>query len=118
MAQTNQDFETYAGNDLALRFEDLFNENTGLIIPVGDILSATWAVTPYEEQTTPIINKSFGNGITVPADGTVVVQILANDTMDYSGEYTHELRLLGGNGVITASRGKMTIRYQVANNPV
>lgn len=118
MAQICQDFTMYSRNDLSIRFEGIFNENTGLIIPVGDILGATWAITPYEEQTTPMIQKSLGSGITVPEDGTVIVALSSSDTADLSGEYSHELRLLGTAGVVTAARGKMSIKYQIPNNPV
>lgn len=109
-----------AGNRLSLRFEGIYNESNNSLITVGDILGATWAITPYEEQTSTLISKSLSSGtITVPEDGVVVVTLLEADTIDLMGEFSHELRLLAsGSAVYTASRGKMTIKYKIANNPV
>lgn len=117
MAQICQDFVMDAKNDLSIRFEGVYNESTGQIITIGDILDASWAMTPYEEQTTPIAQKTLGNGIAVPADGVVIVSISNSDTDGLYGEYSHELRLKSAGGVLTAARGKVTIRYQIANNP-
>lgn len=120
MALENQDFTFYSGNDGTIRIGNIRREDTGAIIPVSDILGATWAITSYEEETTPLIEKSLSGGtIVVPEDGVVNVILNASDTVDLSGEFSHELRLLAnGNKTFTACRGKMTIRYQIANNPV
>jgi hypothetical protein len=118
MAQINQDVTIYAGNDVSLRFENIYKEDTGGGILITDILGAEWAITPFEDEVIPILSKSLALGqITLPVNGTVVVAITASDTIGISGEFSHELRLLGVNGVQTASRGKLTIRYKISPNP-
>jgi len=121
MAQINQDLVIYAGNDIDIRFEGIFDEGNNEIIAQGDILGATFAVSPYQEfMTIPLIEKSLSaSGITVPADGIIVVRIEASDTEDLYGEFSMELRLLDVSGsVITASRGRISIKYSIASNPV
>jgi len=120
VAKYNQDLLFSAGNDINIRFEGIYDETDGQLVLAGDILGATWSMTPYEDEVTPLISKSLsGVGITVPEDGVVLVSLDASDTVGLSGEFSHELRLLdGANSVITAARGKITIKYQVAANPV
>lgn len=120
MAQYNQDLLFSAGNDISIRFEGIYDESDGQLVLAGDILGVTWAITSYEESMTPLISKSLsGGGISVPEDGVVLVSLDAVDTEDLSGEFSHELRLLDGdNDVITAARGKVTIKYQIASNPL
>lgn len=118
MPKYNQDLVVPANNDISLRFE-VINEATGLPIPIGDIIGASWAMTPLEEEVTPLITKDLvGGGITVPEDGVVVVALLGSDTVGMSGEFSHELRLRDAGGVRTAARGRFTIKYQIASNPL
>lgn len=119
MAKTNQDMIIYSNNDINIRFEDIIKEDTGALLSVGDILGASWAITPFEDDVAPLVSKDMiSGGITVPEDGVVLVSISASDTIDLSGEFTHELRLKHSGGVQTASRGKVRILYQVAVNPL
>lgn len=119
MPKYNQDFTLPANNGIDLRFENITNETTGVLVPVGDILGATWGMTPFEDETTPLVEKSLSGGtILVPEDGVVVVKLLASDTIGLSGEFTHELRLLSAATTHTAARGKLTIKYQVVSNPI
>jgi hypothetical protein len=119
MAQLNQDFVISANNSLQLRFEGIYNENTNALLSVADIEGASWACTPLEEETTALISKDLiSGGLTVPEDGTVIVQLLTTDTVGLSGEFSHELRLKHAGGIQTAARGRMTIKYQIANNPL
>ena len=119
MPKYNQDFILPANNGIDLRFEGITNESTGDLVPVGDILGATWGMTPYEDEVSPLVEKSLSGGtIFIPEDGTVVVKLLATDTDGLSGEFTHELRLLAADTVHTAARGKITIKYQVVSNPI
>lgn len=118
MAQTNQDVTIYAGNQVALRFENVYREDDNSVILIADILGASWAMTPFEDEVTPVVSKSLGSGITVPTDGVVLVALDEADTIGLSGEFSHELRLLGVGGVVTAARGKVTVKYMIASNPV
>ena len=119
MAQNNQDFTVFANNDFTIRFEDIFKESDGSILTVGDIEGASWNLSPFESEVTPLISKDLVSGnILIPEDGTVVVVIDAIDTEGLSGEFTHELRLKHSGGVQTASRGKLRIYYQVGSNPL
>lgn len=119
MAKYNQDFILPANDGMDLRFENIINETTGALITVGDIMGATWGMTPFETETTPLIEKSLSGGtIETPEDGVVVVKIFPSDTEGLSGEFTHELRLLSATIPHTAARGKMTIKYQVVSNPI
>jgi hypothetical protein len=118
MAQINQDATLYAGNLISLRFENIYREDDGSVVLISDILNATWGMTPFEDEVTPVISKSLGSGITVPADGTVVVTLDEADTIGLSGEFSHELRLLDVAGVYSCARGKITLRYQISSNPV
>lgn len=119
MAQINQDLTIFSNNDVNIRFENVYNENTNTPLSVGDIVGASWAITPFEDEVSPLITKDLiSGGIVVPEDGVIIVSLSALDTIDLSGEFTHELRLKHSGGVQTASRGKLTIKYQVANNPL
>lgn len=117
MAQYNQDATFPAGNDIVLEFDGVSRESDGAIVPSTDILGASFAMTPYEDETTPILIKSLGSGIVVPGDGVIQINLLAADTTGLSGEFTYELRLKTSLGVQTAARGRLTIKYQVAPNP-
>jgi hypothetical protein len=119
MAQYNQDFVISAKNSLVLRFEGVYNENTNTLLSVGDIEGASFAITPLEEETTPLIQKDLiSGGITVPEDGTILVSLLESDTDGLSGEFSHELRLKHAAGIQTAARGRVTIKYQISSNPL
>ena len=114
----NQDFVVAANSDFNLRFI-VTNESDGSLIPVGDILGASWAMTPLEEEVSPLIQKDWSlSEITIPEDGIVLVILKASDTNGLSGEFSHELRLLDAGGVRPAARGKVTIKYQISNNPL
>jgi hypothetical protein len=118
MATYNQDIAVPANNDITLRFQVTL-ETTGALVPISDIIGASWAMTPLEEEVTPIVSKDLvTGGITIPENGVVLVRLLGSDTIGLSGEFTHELRLKDAVGVRTASRGRMRIIYQVANNPL
>ena len=118
MATYNQDIAVPANNDITLRFQVTL-ETTGALVPISDIIVASWAMTPLEEEVTPIVSKDLvTGGITIPENGVVLVRLLGSDTIGLSGEFTHELRLKDAVGVRTASRGRMRIIYQVANNPL
>lgn len=117
MAQYNQDATFPAGNDILLEFEGVSRESDGVLVPSSDILGASFAVTPYEDETTPILIKTLGSGILAPSDGLVQVNLAAADTVGLSGEFTYELRLKTSLGIQTAARGRLTIKYQVAPNP-
>jgi len=119
MAQINQDLVIYSENDLIIRFEDVYNENNGSLLSVSDIIGASYAITPFEDDVEPIITKDLiSGGITIPEDGIILVALESSDTIDISGEFTHELRLRHSGGIQTASRGKMNIKYKVANTPL
>ena len=119
MAKYNQDLTLPANNDLTIRFENIINESNGLVITIGDVVGASWAMSPLGEEVTPLISKDLiSGGILVPEDGVVLVQLSASDTAGLSGEFTHELRLRDASGVKSASRGKLRILYQVASNPL
>jgi len=121
MAKKFQDFEMWANDDLAIRVEDIINETTGALIQVGDILGASWALTPYNEQNPKLIEKDFTNSaqILVPADGVVLINLLATDTATLGGgKYSHQLKLLHGGGTQTACTGTVSINNQVTNNPL
>jgi len=119
MAEFNQNGVFSSGERIRLRFENIINESTNLLIQVGDVTGITWAMTPYEDDVTPLIQKSLSGGtITIPENGVVVVQLNEADTFDLSGEFTHELRISDADGAHVAARGKLTIKYQVANNPI
>ena len=93
MAQYNQDATFPAGNDIILSFENLSRETDGSIILSTDILGATFAMTPYEDETTPVLTKVLASGITSPIDGQVQVALNAADTTSLSGEFSYELRI-------------------------
>ena len=115
----NQDLTVAANSDFPIRFV-VTNETTGLPIPVADIEGASWGMTPLEEEVTALITKDLTNTneILVPEDGIVVVNILASDTAGLSGEFSHELRLRDTANTRVAARGKISIRYQIVNNPL
>lgn len=117
--ENNQDLVIVANSDFDIRFT-VTSDSTGLPIPVGDIEGASWGITPLNEEVTPLITKDLtvSNQIIVPSDGVVVVKLLASDTANLSGEFSHELRLKDTNNFRVASRGRLTIRYQIANNPL
>jgi hypothetical protein len=118
MAIYNQDITVPANNDIAISF-NVTLDTTGELIPISDIVGASWAMTPLEEEVAPIVSKDLvTGGITIPADGVVLVRLLGSDTVGLSGEFTHELRLKDSVGVRTAARGRVKIKYQVANNPL
>lgn len=119
MAQFNQDFVMFAGNDETIRFTGVYNETNGQLVSKDDIIGASWGFTPYEDETIVLVNKDLvGEQIIVPEDGLVIVQLNESDTTGLSGEFTHELRLRHSGGVITAARGRMTIKYQATNDPL
>ena len=119
MAEFNQNATFSSGERIRLRFENIMNESTNLPISVGDVVGVTWGMTPYEDDVAPLIEKSLSGGtITVPEDGVVVVQLNESDTFDLSGEFTHELRISDADGAHVATRGKLTIKYQVVSNPI
>ena len=121
MAKKGQDFEMWANDDLPIRVEDIVDETTGDLIQVGDILGASWALTPYNEETPKLIQKEFTNSdqILIPEDGVVVIKLLAADTATLGGgKYSHQLKLLHGGGTQTACVGTVSINNQVTNNPL
>ena len=119
MALYNQDITIEANTDIKITIR-VINESNGLPTPQGDIEGASWAITPFEDEVSPLITKDLSTGgIEVPEDGVVVVKILKSDTVGLSGEFSHELKLSDASGdVSSASRGKLTIKYQIANNPL
>ena len=119
MAEFNQNTIISSNTIEPLRFS-VINQSTGLPIPVGDIVGASWGMTALEEEMTPLISKDLiSGGIIVPEDGVVLVTILPTDTIGLSGEFTHELRLTDAGGMPrVVSRGRITIKYQVATNPL
>lgn len=117
MALYNQDFTLESNTDMVVSIDVTLPDGTKIL--ASDIEGATWGFTRFEEDTTPLVSKSLGSGITVPEDGVVNISISKTDTVDLYGEFTHELRLeASGNLIKSASRGRLTIKYQVANNPV
>lgn len=119
MAQFNQDFVMFAGNDEKVRFTNVFNELTGQIVAKDDIIGASWGFTPYEDETEILVVKDLvSGGIEIPDDGFVIVSLSESDTEGLSGEFTHELRLRHDGGVVTAARGRMTIKYRATNIPL
>ena len=118
MAKYNQDLVMSAGNDLNLRFT-VTNDSTGALIPMSDIVGVNFSVTPFEDNVTPLFEKTVLNGgVTIPEDGVVLVILNSSNTIDLSGEFSYELKLLdGGGNIVTAARGRITIKYYIAGLP-
>lgn len=115
----NQDLIVAANTDFPIRF-DVISDATGLPIPMGDIEGASWGMTPLEEEVAPLITKDLTNTgeILIPEDGVVIVNISASNTATLSGEFSHELRVRDTANSRVAARGKISIKYQIVNNPL
>lgn len=114
----NQDFVMSAGNDFTPTFE-VINETNGLPIPTGDIVGVNFSVSPFEDASVRLIEKTkLNGGIIIPQDGVIEVNLASSDTEDLFGEFSYELALKdASNAILTASRGKIRILKKIAGTP-
>jgi hypothetical protein len=92
MAQTGQDFEIWAGNDVELDVEVLDDDGSPLDISLSTL---RWALTSIYDTSRKLIEKdSDGSepGIIISSGGQVTITIAFGDTAALGGEpYYHEL---------------------------
>lgn len=109
MAETQQDFTIWAGNDVVIRIDVEMNEDQVLL--GADI---RWWLAPTKWSTDRVlIRKRLGDGIEMdPDDQTAfLVSLDAADTEGMHGCYYHEAEVIETNSkVSTVTTGTVTIR--------
>lgn len=113
MAETNQDFTIWAGNDVVLRITVEMNEDQVLLGA-----EIRWWMARSKWAATPLITKALGAGIELTDDSQVAFDVTldAADTEGLHGAYYHEAEIIETNGkVSTVTVGSVTIRPTIVN---
>lgn len=90
--------EYYAGDALNINVP-VFNDAGERVDITG--ASAEWFLTPIEDQTTRLVEKTVANGgieLTNPANGELVIRVDTGDTAALQGIHHHRCRLTDSAG--------------------
>jgi hypothetical protein len=111
MTDINQNFSLVAGNDTDVAF-DIGPDEFGTNLDFAE--SITW--TAYRQilgaPQEMVITKSVGSGISIddPLLMQITVTITGEDTVEESGNYYHEIKMVANHGqVTTTTTGLMTV---------
>lgn len=110
-ASVNQDFVTYAGNDVSPIFT--VKNAAGVAIDISTVTEIVWICFRAVGETASISKSKTAAQITfvtTGADGKFQVAILAADTVDLSGYFIHQASITDASGnVTTVAVGRMQI---------
>lgn len=110
MAALNQDFVTYAGDDVSPVFTVL--NASGVAVDISAVTEITWKAL-NEDGTVVLTKTKTGGGIvfsTSGADGKFVVTLTKTDTALLSGYYQHEASIKDvANNITTVTVGRMQV---------
>lgn len=112
MAAVNQDFVTYAGNDVSPIFT--VKNSAGATVDISSVIEITWAAKGQSTDTVPVISKTKTGGqitfVTNGQDGQFQVAIAAADTAPLTGYFIHEASITdSSNHITTVAIGRMQI---------
>jgi len=107
-ALNRQDFVVFEGDNRLISFE--VTDKSGAVI-LDDITDIQWRVVRSFVNPGTLISKALGGDIRVKSGTNVfLISLTPTDTMGLQGTYFHEVRLNGGNSLVTAATGRMYVQ--------
>lgn len=111
MASVNQDFVTFAGDDVAPIFT--VKDTSGVAVDISTVSNITWTAK-RSLTTAAVITKTKGSGaitfVTNGTDGKFKVSISSSDTASLSGWYLHTASITdSGTKITTVTIGRMQV---------